>query len=125
MSPPTALAALVLLLAALAVRGQQQERLEITSLTLGELTKDVADGQTPSFVDIKPSAGVLGDSYQVRLAILNSGKQQLEVQDVSIALYSGNYNDTVPDDAQSLPLDSTGVSALQSWCSRLLRDVGI
>ena len=99
----------------LLVLGSQAQQLNITSIAIGTLSRDIVPGQNPSYIDVKPTSGPNADSYQVQVQMQNVGEDDRVVSQEDIRVYVGSYDKQVPATAQVLQIDTTGVSILFSY----------
>ena len=99
----------VLLSLALLLASASAGQLAITTVAIGDVTRDYTPGSTVSFVDVKPTSGPNSDAYNMKLQLKNLGKE-VSIQDVGIKVYAGSYPNNIPSDAQMLQIDTTGVS---------------
>lgn len=99
------LAALTLLVL---VVGAQAGQLTVTNVSIGSVSRDVVSGQPPTFVDVNPTSGPNGDSYQVQIQVNNTGTD-LTVTAEDVHVYVGSFTGTVPPNADMLQVDTSGV----------------
>ena len=100
----------VLLGLAVLALGARAGQLDFTEVTIGDVSREITNGQAPSFIDVKPTGGLNGDAYAVKLAVKNLDKE-VAIQDVAIQVYAGAFKDSIPADAQALQINATGVSS--------------
>lgn len=89
--------------------GANAGQLAFTNVGFGDVSRDIITGQPPTFIDVKPNGGPNGDSYQVELQMKNLGKDAT-IQNVAVQVFAGSYDKSIPSDAQTLQIDTSGVS---------------